>query len=443
MDLNKVEARSLFGQLWDFVKCKDHNEYLQRVSLLEQAIQRIKGNNLAALHSSGQHGLVGGGQHLLSVSELPPDSISSPNNQPSHPCPTAEATTGLRSPSTSLTKDISTNIRGENGIPLHGSNPAFQPQQDIVPLPNGLRRVRDASLDSSVPVNSDLETMQTNKKRRLSRRPPLGDGITRAQCVGDGLVVMENSIGFLKVKEEAVTRLQTLKTRHLEEARKKKSRTRKRSTLADAAKPTLKEVESIEQCTLFWSKVFGKCGIARLSAFVEAVKAGNTITDNDPVLDSSEIASPAVAPPAVQGVLRAYHRQLNDRSTATIGRFLRQVHLSDFNRQYNLLVDDASKDHSQIREIFRINKMETSRGRAWNSLVNDYLVHCLDNIDLTQLTSHKEGRRSSNVDPDTDVITQARHRLRNEVYLSQPYQVMERAFGRGVFALLPESDLNW
>ena len=251
--------------------------------------------------------------------------------------------------------------------------------------------------------------------------------------VGDGLVVMEVSGVWLKVQEEVRVRLETMKTLALKEAKKKNStRAKKKFISEDAAKPTLNEVESIAKCTLFWSKVFGKYGVSRIFEFMEAVRAGHATTDDDPVLDSNEVASHNARPASLRGVLEAYHRQANHRRTAIMGRFLRLVHLSDFNKQYSTL----------IREIFRLNHMETSRGRSWASLVNDYLIHCLHNIDLSLLKSHKEGRGSSSVDQDTDTITQARSRLRNEVFLSQPYRVMERTFGRGVFLLLPEPDVN-
>ena len=423
MDHNEVrdpETASLLDHLFDYLL--EDETWLRpgRVAYIERAIQKIKtadstaapdkSHHLAHSTASAPYRSVAGAQQPPSLPGLPRGSIYSPNSEPLSPCITAEATTGRGSESNSVTADECTDA--EDNTARGESSSAFLPPGDIELSSTALRRVRDTSVDSPARTDSDLEAKQTNKKRRLSKQAPLEVGIQRAQYVGDGLVVMEVSGVWLKVQEEVRVRLETMKTLALKEAKKKNStRAKKKFISEDAAKPTLNEVESIAKCTLFWSKVFGKYGV---------------------------YARPA----SLRGVLEAYHRQANHRRTAIMGRFLRLVHLSDFNKQYSTLVDDANDHTTPIREIFRLNHMETSRGRSWASLVNDYLIHCLHNIDLSLLKSHKEGRGSSSVDQDTDTITQARSRLRNEVFLSQPYRVMERTFGRGVFLLLPEPDVN-
>ena len=454
MDHNEVrdpETASLLDHLFDYLL--EDETWLRpgRVAYIERAIQKIKtadstaapdkSHHLAHSTASAPYRSVAGAQQPPSLPGLPRGSIYSPNSEPLSPCITAEATTGRGSESNSVTADECTDA--EDNTARGESSSAFLPPGDIELSSTALRRVRDTSVDSPARTDSDLEAKQTNKKRRLSKQAPLEVGIQRAQYVGDGLVVMEVSGVWLKVQEEVRVRLETMKTLALKEAKKKNStRARKKFISEDAAKPTLNEVESIAKCTLFWSKVFGKYGVSRIFEFMEAVRAGHATTDDDPVLDSNEVASHNARPASLRGVLEAYHRQANHRRTAIMGRFLRLVHLSDFNKQYSTLVDDANDHTTPIREIFRLNHMETSRGRSWASLVNDYLIHCLHNIDLSLLKSHKEGRGSSSVDQDTDTITQARSRLRNEVFLSQPYRVMERTFGRGVFLLLPEPDVN-
>ena len=127
--------------------------------------------------------------------------------------------------------------------------------------------------------------------------------------------------------------METIKIFVLKKAKKKNFiRVKKKFISENAAKPILNEVESIAKYILFWNKIFGKYGVSRIFEFIEAVRTEHATTDNDSVLDSNKVVFYNARPASLRNILEAYYRQANYRRTAIIGRFLRLVYLSDFNK---------------------------------------------------------------------------------------------------------------
>ncbi len=71
--------------------------------------------------------------------------------------------------------------------------------------------------------------------------------------------------------------------------------------------------------------------------------------------------------------------------------------------------------------------LRTSRGRDWASVVNDFiLVQCHGFAFIAK----------------TPKATAARKRLKNEIIHCHTYYLLGKAFGKGVFPLLPEHGHN-
>ena len=191
-----------------------------------------------------------------------------------------------------------------------------------------------------------------------------------------------------------------------------------------------KERVMLDKCVLFFARVFGIEGKKQLHQFLGSVRDIPDALKGLQGISSScrQLVKPG-APLALRRTIDAYQRQAETRTSVIVNRFLRYIHMSDFYHQYDLMVQEALKDGTETRQLFEGLGLTTSHGRDWRSVVNDYLVHVLEDVKLFPDSTDVKHRK-------------ARVRLKNELALSRPYRTMESTLGRGVFALLPEQDIN-
>ena len=264
----------------------------------------------------------------------------------------------------------------------------------------------DEHEDSDVGVQDGAMVMsQTGNEELLTKDDGWSIHVNRAQAMEEGSPLVGHPQLFRQIKDETLADLGRFKA------------------------PSSKERGMVDKIILFLARLFGAEGKTQVEQFMSTVRdIPFPVTGDQQASRNRPVVVKPGAPLALRRIIEAYHRQTGTRTAALVNRCMRYVHLSDFYRQYDLMVSEACVEGSETRDLFRGLGYKTSRGRDWRSVVSDYLVHILEEVDFETVT--KGGCKKGKT------------RMRNELALSHPYYVMESALGRGVFVLLPEQDIN-
>ena len=255
------------------------------------------------------------------------------------------------------------------------------------------------------------DNFRGKRRKRKSSKPPLEQSIRVAQREASGVATLEVAEVFMEVRDDVLSQLEA----QVPEDKR-------------GGQNMAKDVKMLDTCIIYWAKVFGRDGVDRLSIFMKLVRSveGLWQPQDGPASQSARVAPNDPLP--LRRAIEAYNIQTANRTSAMMGKCFRYIQASTFYREYQALIADAESPHGEMRQIFEAKGMTTSRGRDWKSLVNDYLVHCLDDLDPCDITS--------------EAAKAARNRLKNEIQFCLPYHMLENTFGRGIFILLPEQDVN-
>ena len=272
------------------------------------------------------------------------------------------------------------------------------------------QRATQSSISTDTSNEMQVPEREMQKRRKLSETVPFKDAIRVAQLM-DGTPSVAETDQFVRVRDAVVHKAT--------EARTMAGRKFKCSPL---------HFDKVEMYIVFWARVFDKIGVHRLTTFMGLIRSVNE-SKVDPVGSRPISEATRSQPTLVQKVIDAYYLQSTTQISAITKNYVRYAHAADFYRQYRLLCSEAADVKTETGQLFQKLGLRTTVGRSSSTLVNDYLLHCLNGFGL-------------NVDLDVNgplhkMREQARTRMRNEIALSQSYYTISNVFGPGVWTMLP------
>lgn len=131
--------------------------------------------------------------------------------------------------------------------------------------------------------------------------------------------------------------------------------------------------------------------------------------------------------------LHHQHQTCTDELNAVFKRYLSGA------RQYQIYektLRDAEIPGSGTHEQIRALGLTTSQGRRVATLVKAYYLHVTQGFSIEQVAAKEEEIT------DND-LRLARNKLHNSIAMGRTYYILQEAFTRGVFALLPEHFPKW
>lgn len=249
------------------------------------------------------------------------------------------------------------------------------------------------------PDTWDTEDGYPHKRGHTEKLEKLAKVIRIAQKESRGQPILSTAARFMRVRGTALTTL----------------------GMADATQTSKDTIHVDSMCLFLAKRVFGSEAITRLAAMVSIIRdIPDPVVFREPEAGVGLRGSNLFLP-----VIKAYRTQASTRTNAVVYKCLRFVHLSNFYQEYNSLLDDVLISDSPTQQALKGQGLRPSRGRSWKDTLLDWLIFKLDGVSLDTVAEDRIARR----------------RIKNEITTARHFHMLEKAFGVGVFALLPEDCL--